>query len=118
MEKAKLTFEDVCRYAELSNCLHREDLSKAKDLTQTYYWNPWRNCYIMVLYEAPKRLLRGGVNPEVCWWCIDGEGELTNEASRNIRRMTPAKGLGITVDGYDKIMKVLNMEDHNNGKNN
>lgn len=107
-----MTFLDVCHYAELSGCPHREDPSRAKDLTQTYYWNPWRKRYIMVLYEAPRRILRGGTKPEVCWWCIDGDGNLSNEASRNIRLMDQAKGLGITDVGADKIMKVLNNIDN------
>ena len=103
-----MTFTDVCHYAELSGCPHREDISKSKDLTQTYYWNPWRKRYIMVLYEAPKRILQGKTEPEVCWWCIDGDGNIMNEASRNIRLMDQAKGLRIGNEGYDKIMKVLN----------
>ena len=103
-----MTFTDVCHYAELSGCPHREDPSKAKDLTQTYYWNPWRRRYVMVLYEGPRRILRGGTKPEVCWWVIDGDGNLWSEASRNIRLMEPAKGLRIGEMGYDKIMKVLN----------
>ena len=111
-----MTFTDVCHYAELSGCPHREDSSKAKDLTQTYYWNPWRRRYIMVLYEAPRRILRGGTKPEVCWWCIDGNGNLMNEASRNIRLMVPAKGIGIGKEGYEKIITVINnnikKEDH------
>lgn len=103
-----MTFNDVCHYAELSGCPHREDQSRAKDLTQTYYWNPWRRCYLMVLYEGPRRILRGGTKPEVCWWVIDSDGNLWSEASRNIRRMDPAKGLRIGEEGYNKIMKVLN----------
>lgn len=104
----KLTFEDVCRYAELRGCPHREEESRAKDLTQNYYWNPWRRRYIMVLYEAPRRILRGGTKPEVCWWCIDGDGNISNEASRNLRRMDPAKGLAMYSDAVDKIQAVLN----------
>ena len=103
-----MTFTDVCHYAELSGCPHREDQSRAKDLTQTYYWNPWRKCYLMVLYEGPRRILRGGTKPEVCWWVIDSDGNLWSEASRNIRRMDPAKGLRIGEIGYNRIMKVLN----------
>lgn len=103
-----MTFTDVCHYAELSGCPHREDPSKAKDLTQTYYWNPWRRRYVMVLYEGPRRILRGGTKPEVCWWVIDGDGNLWSETSRNIRLMEPAKGLRIGEMGYNKIMKVLN----------
>ena len=103
-----MTFTDVCHYAELSGCPHREDQSRAKDLTQTYYWNPWRKCYLMVLYEGPRRILRGGTKPEVCWWVIDSDGTLWSEASRNIRRMDPAKGLRIGEIGYNRIMKVLN----------
>lgn len=111
-----MTFTDVCHYAELSGCLHREDPSRAKDLTQTYYWNPWRRRYIMVLYEAPRRVLRGGTKAEVCWWCIDGDANISNEASRNLRLMTPAKGIGISDMGYEKIMKTINgyMEDDEN----
>ena len=103
-----MTFTDVCHYAELSGCPHREDSSKAKDLTHTYYWNPRRRRYIMVLYEGPRRILRGGTKPEVCWWVIDGDGNRWSEASRNIRLMEPAKGLRIGEMGYNKIMKVLN----------
>lgn len=103
-----MTFTDVCHYAELSGCPHREEPSKAKDLTQTYYWNPWKRRYIMVLYEAPRRILRGGTKPEVCWWCIDADGTLYNEASRNIRMMDSAKGFAIGTEGFNKITKVLN----------
>lgn len=103
-----MTFNDVCHYAELSGCSHREDPSRAKDLTQTYYWNPWRGTHIMVLYEAPRRILRGGTKEEVCWWCIDCDANIYNEASRNIRLMTPAKGLGVSIQGVEKMTKVLN----------
>lgn len=115
-----MTFNDVCHYAELSGCPHREDPSRAKDLTQKYYWSPWRKRYIMVLYEAPRRILRGGTSPEVCWWCIDSDGGLSNEASRNLRLMDEAKGIGISDVGAEKILRVLNnekinkMEDENN----
>ena len=103
-----MTFNDVCHYAELSGCPHREEPSRAKDLTQTYYWNPWRKRYIMVLYEAPRRILRGGTKPEVCWWCIDSDANISNEASRNIRLMEPAKGIGMSKEGVDKILTKIN----------
>ena len=103
-----MTFNDVCHYAELSGCSHREDPSRAKDYTQNYFWSPWRKRYLMVLYEAPRRILRGGTKPEVCWWCIDSDANISNEAARNLRLMEPAKGLGIGKEGYEKMMKVLN----------
>lgn len=111
-----MTFDDVCHYAELSGCPHRADPSRAKDYTQAYFWNPWRKRYIMVLYEAPRRILRGGTKEEVCWWCIDCDANISNEASRNLRLMVPAKGIGISKEGSYKIEKVLNgfMEDDEN----
>lgn len=108
MGQVNLTFEDVCRYAEMIGCEHREGPSKAKDYTQNYFWNPWRRRYLMVLYEAPKRMLRGCVKEEVCWWCIDCDARVSNEAARNLRLMTPAKGLGISKQGCDLMIKTLN----------
>lgn len=102
-----ITFEEVCRYAERSGALHREGESKSKNLTQTYWFNPWRRCPIMVLYEAPKRVLFGHTKEEVCWICIDPEGNLYNEASRNIRRMETRTGFGFSAWGVLQIEAVL-----------
>lgn len=107
MEKATLTFEEVCRYAELTGHKHREEPSKAKDYTGQFFKSCWSEAVVMVLYEAPRRTPRGKDKPEVMWWVIDSEGEICGLYSRNIRLMTPAKGLGISSDGYDKITWVL-----------
>lgn len=108
MAKPKLTFEDVCYYAELCGCEHREEPSKAKDYTGQFFKSPWANKTVMVLYEAPRRTLRGHDKPEVCWWVIDSFGIMENVPARHIRMMTPARGLSIADVGYEKIFKILN----------
>ena len=108
MRERKLTFEDVCLYAEKLGCGHREGQSKSKNVAGQFFYNHWKHKIIMPLYEGPKRIIKGKTKPEVCWWCIDGDGNLMNEASRNIRRMDSATGLGIGKEGYEKIMKILN----------
>lgn len=104
---AKLTFEDCITYAEKSGAQHREGESKAANLTQTYWFNPWRRVPIMVLYEAPKRVLFGHKEEEVCWICIDPEGNLYNEAARNIRRMDKRPGFGFSNWGVMVIEAVI-----------
>lgn len=106
----KITFKDVVRYAELCGAYHRQGESKAKDLSQTYWYSPWSYTPLMVLYEAPKRVLYGHKEAEVCWVCIDPEGELHNEAARNIRRMESRKGFGLSEMGKLKIEAVLGGE--------
>lgn len=105
---AKLTFEDVCRYAELLGCEHREEPSRAKDYTGQFFKSPWTGYPVMILYEAPRRIPKNKDVPEVCWWAIDGLGNVGGLYSRTIRLMEPAKGLAISDAGYEKIMKVLN----------
>lgn len=105
---AKLTFEDVCRYAELSGCEHRQEPSRAKDYTGQFFTSPWTGHPVMILYEGPRRIPKGKETPEVQWWAIDSLGNLAGLYSRTIRMMTPAKGLAIGDTGYEKIMKVLN----------
>ena len=108
MAERKLTFEDVCEYAEKVGCPHREEASKAKDYTGKFFFNHWKNKNIMPLYEAPKRTLQGKDKPEVCWWCIDSAGNIDNVPSRHLRMMDEAKGLAIWDCGYETIMKTLN----------
>lgn len=104
----KLTFEDVCRYAEKIGCLHREGPSKATDYTQHYFRNHWINQSIMVLYEAPRRTLKGHDKPEVCWWCISSDGRIHSIPSRHLRMMDEIRGMSIWEEGADMIIKELN----------
>ena len=95
----KLTFDDVCHYAEWLGFKHRGEPSKSYDWTQTYFWNGWRNCHMMVLYEGEKRIVKGHTQPEVCWVCIDPNGKVLSVPSRHLRKMEQVKGFGFTDTG-------------------
>lgn len=109
----KLTFEEVCRYAELEGYEHREGPSRAKDMTQLYVKAPWNGRIFMVLYEAPKRTLKGHDEPEVCWWVIGCHGDIHSEASRNIRRMKLERGFSFTDEANEHIKKYIRGGQHN-----
>lgn len=104
---AQLTFEDVVLYAEIQGFPHRGEPSKAKDLTMTFWFSPWQHVPLMVLYEAPKRLVRGQPKEEVCWICVDDNGSLYNIPSRHIRRMEYKCGFGFTDYGRRVVEDVL-----------
>lgn len=108
MEERKLTFDDVCEYAEKLGCEHRNETSRAKNYAGEFFYDPWRQTTVMVLYEAPRRIVKGHTDPEVCWWVLTSDGDVYNMPSRLLRKCTPAKGLSIWTTGYDKIKKKLN----------
>lgn len=108
MADRKLTFDGVCEYAEKLGCAHRQGVSKATNHAGRFFYNHWQRRTIMALYEAPKRTLKGKDKPEVCWWCIDSAGNISNVPARHLRTMDVVKGLAIWDVGYDKIIKVLN----------
>ena len=110
MAERKLTFEDVCIYAEKLGCAHREGVSKAKNHAGQFFYNHWTHRIIMPLYEGPKRAIKGKEKPEVCWWCLDSAGNISNVPSRYLRIMDAAKGLAIWTSGYDKIINIINKE--------
>ena len=107
MADRKLTFADVCEYAEKLGCAHREGPSRAKNYAGEFFFNHWRNKTIMPLYEAPKRTLKGKTKPEVCWWCMDSAGNVENVAARHLRMMDAVKGLAIWTCGYNTIINKL-----------
>lgn len=105
----ELTFDDVVKYAELKGYAHREEPSKAKDYTQTFWDYPWRpNTTIMALYEGERRTLRGKKEPEVCWICISCYGDIISVPSRHIRKMCEKRGFSFLPDVKDHIIKTLN----------
>ena len=108
MTETELTFEDVIHYAEKIGCLHRGEPSKATDYTHRYFYNHWIRQYMMALYEAPKRTLRGHDKPEVCWWCLSSDGHIQNVPSRHLRMMDEKKGMPLWDEGYDMIVMELN----------
>lgn len=105
---AKLTFEQVVEYAEKVGCEHRGEPSRATNYTQHYFRNHWMQMNMMVLYEAPRRTLKGHDKPEVCWWCITPNGHLHSIPSRHLRMMDEIRGFVLWEEGYDLIMKTLN----------
>ena len=104
----KLTFANVCRYAEICGRSHRQEASRAKDMAQLYLYMPWGNKTIMVLYEGERRVVRGHDKPEVCWICVGPDAELMSIPSRTLRMMTPRPGFGFWERGRDKVFRVLN----------
>ena len=108
MEERTITFEDVILYAEKVGCEHRPDESKAKDYSHQYFYNPWGNMPLMVVYEAPKRTLRGHEKPEVCWWCIDPYGRFHSVPSRHLRMMEQRPGFPLYEEGYDLMIRTMN----------
>lgn len=110
MRERKLTFEDVCLYAEKLGCGHREGPSKAKNVAGQFFYNHWTHRIIMPLYEGPKRTIKGKNKPEVCWWCLDSAGNVSSVPSRYLRMMDAAKGLAIWNSGYDIIINTINKE--------
>lgn len=107
MAERKLTFQDVCDYAEKIGCGHRQGVSRAKNYAGQFFYHHWLHRVVMALYEAPKRTIKGHNKPEVCWWCLDSAGNVHNVPSRHLRTMDVAKGLGIWTSGYDTIIKTL-----------
>lgn len=105
---AKLTFEDVVKYAELCECEHRDEFSRATDYTGKFFHNHWIHQNMMVLYEAPRRVLKGHDKPEVCWWCIAEDGGIRNIPSRHLRMMDEKKGFVLYDKAYEMIEKALN----------
>lgn len=104
-----LTFEEVVKYAEMKGYAHREDQSRAKDYTKTYWEYPWRpNTTIMALYEGEKRTLRGKKEPEVCWICISCYGDIMSVPSRHIRKMNAVRGFGFMPEISDHIKRTVN----------
>lgn len=116
MAEERISFQEVVKYAEMRGCPHREGVSKAADFTQTYFFHHWKSVPIMVLYEAPKRIVGNRTEPEVCWWVIGPDGDLFNVPSRNLRQMDRRPGFGLTERGFTKVMKTLNNieEDYEN----
>ena len=98
-------FEIVISWAENQGYEHRPDPSRAKDLSGLYVRSPWANKNYLVLYEAPRRTLRGQDKPEVCWWVVDCFGEIHSEASRNIRRMELIRGFGFEKTVAEEIFE-------------
>lgn len=109
-EKIKLTFEEVIQYAEMRGYPHRQGPSKAADFTQTYFYHHWKRVPIMVLYEAPKRIVGNRKEPEVCWWAISPNGDIINVPSRYLRQMDTRPGFGLTYRGYTQIIETINKE--------
>lgn len=104
-----LTFEEVVKYAEIKGYTHREEPSRAKDYTKTYWEYPWiPNTTIMALYEGEKRTLRGKKEPEVCWICISCYGNIMSVPSRHIRKMKELRGFGFLPEISDHIKKTIN----------
>lgn len=105
---ARITFEEVVRYAELCEFPHREDKSHSKDYSQYYLQNPWSGESFMVLYETNKRIPRGKTQPQVSWVCINCYGDVFYMTSGNIRKCYQMCGFGFTDAAFDKIKKKLN----------
>lgn len=99
----KLTFEDVCNYAEWLGFKHRGEPSKSHDWTQKYVWNGWLDRQMMVLYEGPKRIVRGHKEPEVCWICVTEDGRVLSVPSRHLRKMELLPGFAFSGDGRNCI---------------
>lgn len=108
MADKRLSFEDVVRYAELCECEHRGEPSKATDHTGKFFYNHWLGLDMVVLYEGPRRVLAGHDKPEVCWWCLCEDGGVRSIAARHLRMMDEKKGFVFYDRAYEMIVKALN----------
>lgn len=102
-ERFELTFELVCDYAK-QVFSPREDVSKAKDYTKTYWDLPYSGRRVMALYEGEKRTLRGHDKPEVCWICVDEYGGVFSVPSRYIRKADMVCGFGFFPAGRQRLI--------------
>lgn len=103
----ELTFEEIIKYAELLGYEHRDDISRAKDYTFTFWQTPNYD-KIMVLYEGQRRILRGHIEPEVCWICLHQDGFVSSVPSRYFRRFyIQLKGFPLTQEGKQKIADII-----------
>lgn len=105
MEK---TFENVCEYA-LLKYPKRKGKSRAQNLAQTYFTNPWSQSRKkhMVLYEGEKQIARGKTEPEVYWVVIDEDGRVRKMPARNIRQMNRIAGFDFKEGIWEAIVEVL-----------
>lgn len=104
----KITFNQIVKYAEGLGYEHREGPSRAKDYTQ-YYFRQYGQIY-MVLYEGPRRVIRGHSKPEVCWWCIDHSGNIISLPARSIRTSDCICGFGLHEEAKKKIFTFLGID--------
>lgn len=106
------TFEEIIHYAEQNGYNHREDASKAKDYTGTFWMSPWSFEVVMVLYEGEKRILRGKDKAEVCWVCIFPDGSIGSIPSRHLRNYyIQQKGFSFSQAGRQRIADFLNSKE-------
>lgn len=110
------TFETVCEYAELKYN-RRSDPSKAKDMSHTYFTNPWANdkAHHMVLFEGEKQIAKRRTEPEVYWVVIDETGRVRKMPARNIRQMTPIPGFAFLDGVWERMFEILDWaKEHRN----
>ena len=107
MSNYRFTFEEVVKYAEYLGYQHRNEPSRAKDYTFTFWRTPQYDS-VMVLYEGPKRLIRGHKEAEVCWICIHEDGSVSSIPSRYFRNyFTQLPGFGFNDEGKQKVCDVI-----------
>ena len=109
------TFETVCAYAE-TRYPRRQGESKAKDISKTYFLNPWTadNVQYMVLFETEKRITKGHTEPEVYWVIINEFGGISTMAARNIRKTTKISGFSFQPGVWEQIDEILIEAANNN----
>lgn len=99
----EMTYELVEEYAKQERS-PRTDVSRAKDMSHTFWELPWNGMNIMVLYEGERRTLRGHQKPEVCWICVNEYGDILSIAARHIRQANYKCGFGFNPIGRQKII--------------
>lgn len=107
----KLTYEQMCRYAEMTGHAHREDQSRAKDYRGQVFRSPWsqeENVDVVVLYEAPRRTQKGKDKPIVCWWVMDKDGTICCLYARYLRLFKQVEDFNVSAYGYNNIKTTLN----------
>ena len=112
----KALFRILCEYAKDKGFAARNEESKAKDYTQHYFC--MYNQIYMALYEGERRIVRGHDKPEVCWICIDYNGDLHSIPSRTIRTSTQLRGFGLYGPAKEKILEYMGYTRKHNELNN
>ena len=101
----RLSFPLLCRYAQAMGYTARTEPNSAKDYTQ-HYFTMYNQIY-MALYQGERRTLRGHDKPEVCWVCIDYNGELHSVPSRQIRTSTTIRGFVLSNRAKTEIERYM-----------
>lgn len=101
----KISFNTLCKYAQAKGYTARTEPNTAKDYTK-YYFTMYNQIY-MSLYQGERRTLRGHDKPEVCWICVDYNGQLCSVPSRQIRTSTMIRGFSLSERAKEEIAQYM-----------